>query len=63
VEQSLVSDLELKSHLIKEMEQKYSSQKEEVEEKTKKIKQFWGRLKSLENENKELDEMYLEEIQ
>lgn len=63
MEQSLVSDLELKSHLIKEMEQKYSSQKEEVEEKTKKIKQFWGRLKSLENENKELDEMYLEEIQ
>ena len=45
-----------------ELEKKYNSQKEEVEDKTKKIKLIWQKLKQAENENKELDEFYCQEI-
>ena len=42
--------------------QKYNSQKEEVEDKTKKLKLLWAKLKQIEGENKELDELYSSEI-
>lgn len=42
--------------------QKYNSQKEEVEDKTKKLKLLWAKLKQIESENKELDELYSSEI-
>ena len=48
--------------LIVDLDMKYHSQKEEVEDKTKKIKTLWSKLKATEAENKELDEFYLEEI-
>lgn len=48
--------------LIVDLDKKYNSQKEEIDDKTKKIKVLWNKLKSIEAENKELDEFYLSEI-
>lgn len=42
---------------------KYDSQKDEVEDKTKRIKNLIQRHKQLENENKEVDEFYAREIE
>lgn len=48
--------------LIGDLDKKYLSQKEEVDDKTKKIKVLWSKLRTAEAENKELDEFYLSEI-
>lgn len=48
---------------IIDLDKKYTTQKEEIEDKTKKIKILWNKLKNLEAENKELDEFYLSEIE
>ena len=42
---------------------KYHSQKDEIEDKTKRMKALFQRLKQIENENKELDEFYSKEIE
>lgn len=43
-------------------ETKYTSQKDEAEDKTKKLKVLWLKLKELEAENKEIDDIYSAEI-
>lgn len=45
-----------------DLDQKYNSQKEEVEDKTRKLKLLWQKIKQSEAENKEIDEFYSSEI-
>ncbi len=61
-EQEMEEELLAKEIFTRELEKKYNSQKEEVDDKTKKIKLIWQKLKQAETENKELDEFYCQEI-
>ena len=61
-EQEMEEELLAKEIFTSELEKKYNNQKEEVEDKTKKIKLLWQKLKQAEKDNKELDEFYCQEI-
>ena len=56
------AELKEKEEMTVQLKERYESQKEEVEDKTKKIKMLWSKMKKLQGENKEIDEMYLEDI-
>lgn len=59
----MAEELREKELLNENLSKKYHSQKEEVEDKTKRLKQLYARLQTIEAENKELDEFLRGEIE
>ncbi|EGR28909.1 kinesin motor domain protein [Ichthyophthirius multifiliis] len=62
-QQKMAQEIRKNEEMAMEMDRRYKNSKEEVDDKTKRIKDLIIRLKQIESENGELEEFYAQEIE